>query len=367
MYRKLNLIKNLFFGFILFNLWACNKNSKSGNSDLENLKVYNLTAEEVLQDKKNIYKVSIVDSLLLIKNFAGYNEPAFSIFENHLGNFKHLLDFGTIGDGPNEFEEQVYYTQQYYSSKDLMIWVFENNRNKYSLVNLSKTIETGATVIEKVINIKPGNSYFDIFFINDSTIIGNNDNLAIKMKHLLFYNPISQNFTKTVSFNQILENPNPNDIDFTQQQFNPIYMNTLRLNTEGSKLVSSMASQDIIKIFDVNGELVKTINNSKESISDVSKYIRDANQKVFNLDCVLTDNFIYTLYSGSSFSDLYENNSPTSFKIYDWNYDLKYQLNTENSCHFLAVDEKNGFILGTSLTQEKVFRFNIKNIMVNDL
>jgi len=328
-------------------------------------KTYHVQGTKVFTDKYNIYQIHSIDSLILIKNISANSALAFSIYTKN--SFTHIADFGTIGDGPNEFEEQVYYTKQFISDNDIKIWVYENNRNKYSLINLTKTIKLGETVVDEMIRIKPGNSYFDLFHIDNETIIGNTDNLAVKMKRLKFFNPVTGVFTKTVALTPKLENPKKNDLDFTQQKYNPLFMNTLRYSPTRKKLVSAMISMDIIDIFNEKGDLVHSINNSEKPIKNVDDYINQNEERVYNTDVKLTDNFIYILYSGDLMSNLYEKSTPTKIKVYDWNYNLKFTINTNDSSNFIAVDETNGFIIGTSLTEEKVMQYDIKDILKHEL
>lgn len=362
-------ISLLIFIFSLL-LISCKKNNSNDSLITENeIKTYNINGSKILEDKFDIYQVYSLDSLLLIKNIPSSENLAFSVYSSKNGEFNHLLDFGTIGEGPNEFENQVYYTNQFVTKdNDLKVWIYENNRNNYSLLNLSKIIKTKKTVIDTTIKIKPGSSYLDLFHINDNKIVGNMDNLAINMARLNFYNPIEDTFTKKVKLVPELINPQKNDINYTQQSYNAIFVNLLRYSSSKEKLVSPMIAMDRIDIFDTNGNLEHSINNIIEPINNVADYIQTSKGgKSYTVDVKLTDNFIYTLYSGDYTSSYFGDSTPTKIKVYDWNYNLKYIINTNDSSNFISVNEKEGFIIGTSITEEKVVLYNIKEILQNEL
>ncbi len=152
------------------------------------------------------------------------------------------------------------------------------------------------------------------------------DNLALKMASLNFYNPVTDEFYKKVEFNSKLTNPKQNDLDYTQKVYNGVYANILRYHPQKSKLVSAMSSVDRINIFNTDGSTDYTINNDERQMKDVLYDANSNNNKFYNIDLTLTDNYIYALYAGVSKTNYYEANYTTKIKIYDWDYNLKYVI-----------------------------------------
>lgn len=338
---------------------SCNKGKKQ---DAISFKKYNLKGTSIFKDKFNIYNTYFIDSLLLIRNIPDKNSSVFSLFKVDQDSYSHIYDFGKIGDGPNEFENEVYYTNQFYNSNGgLKIWVYEMNKTKYSLINITKTVEEEKVILDKEIRIKPGLSYQNLFFINKNKIVGNSDNLSLKMKRLTFYNPNLDTISKTIELNTEIKNLKKNDLNYTQQSYNPIFLNILRYSNTKQKLVSAMVSMDKIDVFDTEGVLEKSILDTDNEIKEVKDY--ESNPKTFYADMVLTEDYIYTLYSGDLTSDYYGKSLPTKIKVYDWVYDLKAIFNVEESLNFISVDEENAEIIGVSITQEKTVKYSIKEFL----
>ena len=350
--------RNIFIiALVLTVISSCQKESKKQPE----AKQYNLIGEKIFEEKFNLYDAYIIDDYLLVKNISGKDGFAFSLYSNNKGTFTPILDLGKMGSGPYEFETEVYYTNQFVKENgDLKIWLYEINKNKYSLINLTESISNKTTTVERFIRVKPGLSFQDIYFLSDEKIIGNVDNLKPKMSRLLIYNPSDNSVVKTVGLMEDIENPKKNDLGYTQMNYNPIFLNLLRYHPKKKKFVSGMVSMDKIDIFDTDGNLENSIDERTKKIQTVDDFLDD--QRVFNADVELTDNHIYVLYSGELSDEYYGKSLPTKVKVYDWDYNLKYTANLDASVNFITVDEKNDYIIGVSITEEKILKYNLKDI-----
>ena len=111
-YYKIIFIVSLF-------IVSCNNKEIKRNE----IKSQDLNGERTFVNKYNLYNTYFINSLLLIRNMPDKNSSVFSLFE--IKNDTHIADFGNIGDGPNEFENEVYYTNQFYNSNgEIKIWVY---------------------------------------------------------------------------------------------------------------------------------------------------------------------------------------------------------------------------------------------------
>lgn len=360
--KKNNYIFSVFIIFSIF-FFACEKQTG------EISKTYSLNGKEIFENTHNIENAYILDSLLLIKNYAIKDSFAFSLYVPSTNNsYKHLLDFGRIGNGPGEFEDQVYYTTQYSSQRDLKIWVYELNENKYSLINLSNTLKNKEMAIDKVIRIKPGVSFQTLFFINDETIIGNVNNLDLKMDRLRVYDAVHDTVVKKVKLFPEIKNPKKNDFVFTQNDYNTIFISDLKYHPKKNKLVSSMYAMDRIDVFDLNGNIEHSINNHKKRILNVIDYAKRNEIRIYHYGLALTDNFIYSLHNGGElFSDITDKNLHNKIKVYDWSYNLKFTMNLDEYISYITVDEEKGTLIGVSSAEEKILKYNIKEILNDEI
>lgn len=333
---------------------SCKKTKQSKESYQE----FTIKGESILKEKFNTFNLHIMDSLILIKNISDKDGFVFSVHKNNK-NFTHLLDFGKIGEGPNEFEMQADYTNQYnISNESITFWVYEMNRKKYSLINLTSTIQKGRIEVEKSIEL-PSKPYQDIFYLGNKQIVSNTNNLASTMQRLQFYDFSQDSILKTIGFTSNIENPKKNDVAFTQYNFNPIFLNSLRYNEKNKKLVSAMISMDEIGVFKTNGKVEFIID--KKGGHDEKTHNITSNLKIYNADVELTDKYIFVLYSGQFIDDYYKKELPVQIKVYNWDYKLKYIFNVEESLNFITVDQEENFLIGVSVNQEKVMRYDFKD------
>ena len=79
------------------------------------------------------------------------------------------------------------------------------------------------------------------------------------MKRLTSYNLNLDTVTKSIELNSEIKNLKKNDLNYTQQSYNPIFLNILRYHAGKNKLVSAMVSMDRIDVFNIKGELEKTL------------------------------------------------------------------------------------------------------------
>ncbi|MCH2032516.1 MAG: TolB-like 6-bladed beta-propeller domain-containing protein [Tenacibaculum sp.] len=319
-----------------------------------------LNGRNVFEDKFNLQNLYLIDSLVLTKNLANKEGSLFSVYNNN-DEYEHLFDFGSIGDGPNEFEAGVYCTTQFERDNDgIKFWVFEMNRNKLSQIDLTSTLEKKSLVISKSIRLRPGLSFKEVFHVTQNVIIGNPDNLSLKMNQLVIYDGLNNRVSKNIPFPFDFENQKSNDINHTQQNYNALFINNLRYNQRRNKLVSGMISIDKIDIFNTDGSLYKSLMNEGDKAFDFDANMKEP--KGFNVDVQLGDKYIYVLYSGDSMSNYFENSTPTKIKIFDWGLNLKHVLKTDASLNFISVDENHKKIIGISMTQEKIVEYKLENL-----
>ena len=329
----------------------------------DNNKIINevsLKGKNVFEDKFNLQKLYLIDSIVLVRNITNKEGYLFSIYKNN-EEYNHLFDFGKIGDGPNEFEAEVYCTTQFDIDEDgIKFWVFEMNRNKFSQIDLTNSLKKKSMVVNKSIRLKPGLSFKELFQVDQNTIVGNPDNLSIKMNQLTIYDCLNNRVSKNIPFPFDFENTKSNDINHTQQNYNALFINNLRYNKERNKLVSGMVSLDKIDVFNTDGSFFKSLKNNDFESFNFEKNMKEP--KVFCADLQLGDKYIYVLYSGDSMNNYFENSTPTKIKIYDWDLNLKYVFKTDVSLNFITVDENSKKIIGTSMTQEKIVEYKLDNI-----
>jgi hypothetical protein len=76
-----------------------------------------------------------------------------------------------------------------------------------------------------------------------------------------------------------------------------------------------------------------------------------------------SDKYIYALFNNQKRSEYWDNPISTSIRIFDWNGDPQASIKVPDYLTFFTVDEKSGTIIGVSLPEEKIIKYNIKKIL----
>ncbi|MCH2032519.1 MAG: TolB-like 6-bladed beta-propeller domain-containing protein [Tenacibaculum sp.] len=344
---------------LLFVIIGCKNSSESNNPLPSKEKLFK--GEIIFENKYNIQNVYFCDDYIVVKNIANKESNVFSVYKNDTA-LTHISDFGRIGNGPNEFESEVYCTTQFDVNKEgKFFWVYEMNKNKVSQIDLTETIRKKSIVVKKFVKLKPELSLKEMFYVEENKIIGNPDNLSLSMDQLVIFNDKTGIVEKRLPFAFNVNNEKSNDINFTQQNFNTLFVNNLRFNRKRNKLVSGMVTLDRIDILNLNGTINKSTETENVDFTSLQENIK--NTRIYCSDLYAGDAYIYVLFSGEEMNKYFEESTPTKVKIYDWNLNLKHVLKTEESLNFITINEKSKTLIGTSITQEKIVKYNLENIL----
>ncbi len=291
------------------------------------------------------------------KNNVNSNKKAFSVF-NKAG--KLLVRFGRIGQGPNDFEQQVIFSNQIQRNKkgDICIWLYEINHYRMRMVNLSKTIKNKTVIIEKEIDVAGLGDPFTPYYINSSLIVGNISNLDLNMDKLRFYNPITKKVVKRVALLPQVEKPS-NDMAEIQYNYNFLFTNLLSYQHQKG-FVAVMCSMDRMDFMDLHGNITKTIANgiAQKSSASFSDFPKDKDRIVYCCEMTTTDKYVFVLYNGkNNFRNI--NRKDNVIKVYDWNGRLKSIFNPNEPLIQIAVDEAENIIYGVTEDYD-VYKYKVK-------
>lgn len=344
---------------LLFIIISCqSKKNKSQGGDDELLEI---KGEQVLQERFMIQDIFVVDSLLITKNHKSASH-LFSIFDKRENL---IMEFGQLGVGPLDFEEEVRFNNQIYynENNDICIWLYEIHHHRLRLVNISKVIKERSVCIEREVDIKPNLNLEDLFYIDSTLVIGNVNNLDIDMDKLRFYNPILGKMEKTVALSPKVKNDNKKDISTIQYDYNSLFINRLRCHSSKG-LVAVMMEMDRMDFMNMKGEITQTITNSsaKKNAYRLSDFPKGSKRKVFYLDVATANKNVYTLYNGK---DTYEtlNLKNNVIKIFDWEGKLRKCLKPQESLFRIAIDEENAVLYGVSDDDYKIYKYDLNDVI----
>jgi len=328
-------------------------------------KEYSIKGKEIMSECI-IGDILMADTLIIAEIRS--NNYYFAIYSPT--SLKEIMKIARIGNGPDEFNNGLsYFGQCIKENNQIKIWVKGTNSNKMSLINLTKSIEKNKTVIEKEIKYKPEAEFSTVFFIDSTKIVGNTYMSIPDMYRLKIYNPETNSITKTVPLFPEVRNTNQN-LNFIFYRYNYIYVSSLIMKNDKTKFVSVMCMFNRLDFFDSNGNLqysyIDKDNVTKSQINDYlsssDKHLRDLNIKHYYMDACSAGKYIYTLYYNQKKAD-YTKAVPVKIRIFNWEAEPVCEINVPDYLTTFTIDEKNGIMYGVAYFDEKILKYDIKDIL----
>lgn len=358
------IIKRLFICFLVFLFYSCKKNENINDIYIKKFekKIY-LKAEQIIKNDNSAIAIYSIDTLLLAASNGTENH--FNIYGKN--SFKLLGNLGVKGDNPNSWLF-AFYTNQFTKEKDgLYIWLSSPVKGKFMKVNLTKNIKSKSSIpiIEKTIPIDIKKFTFNnLVYVNDSIVFGNSGYFDIERVRLKKYNSFSNQVSESKLFPKTLNNNL-----FSSDEMNKLYRGQVKKHPTKNLFVSALRFFDRIDIFDE--ELNKKISIlgkglHKDNELDISKLNNKGGEPFnelyyYNFDFDLTQKYIYVLYYNQLYKD-YGQTKPTEIRVFDWNGNSKFLIKIDDYLMNISVDEDNGYIYGVDFFNEKILRYDIKNL-----
>ena len=131
-----------------------------------------ISGEQVLFDELGAIKLSVVDSLLLIRQIKG--DQPFHIYQ--LKDMSFIGKLGYKGDGPDDWLAPRSLNQFSVVNGQILTWIHEARRSELRHINLSRSLTESTMVIDRRVKMHPRLGFtHHAVYINDSKefVIGN--------------------------------------------------------------------------------------------------------------------------------------------------------------------------------------------------
>lgn len=284
----------------------------------------------------NVDKINIYDSILICIN--RMSDTVFHLYNKY--DFSYIGSFGVIGQGPNDFQFPFFLKQEQCDS--ILLYDVSLASFKSIHINDIKTHNTG-----NIHSVKMPKSLIrspNLIQVNDSCFIGNIDN----GEGLFFIYSQEQDEQKWIEFPDLLQQP--------EQNFTVMNMNRITFNAQQDRIASAMTYYNLLFLYDLKGNLKKTIQLGEEKIEPFipDEYGMNPENLICCRDLASTDEAIYILMQHDVKEKDFDNsdNNPSRIVMLDW--DLNY-LKTYQLPHYslsFYVDESQDRIIYTVLNEE---------------
>jgi len=357
-------LKKLFYLFLTYTLIAfivsCKENQIENALEFEGeytLGENGLDYEFILTNEPGIATVYVVDSLLF--TIQSYEYPfAIKVFNKH--TLKFLGEFGDR-DGPDMLRTISYNGQFFINEDGIKIGISDYNRPIWWLVNISKSVENGKTVIEKKFELPKGDGLFFNSYLHPSNkFIGNtihtsNRDVA-RLKFLNIQNDSSWIIPLT-PVSELAENLN-------RGQKNRYYGSNLVMSPNGEHFASGLFLHNQIDFYNKKGELINTLKEDGElKLSEEKTFeeVLEEKRNYYGYSFAADDFFLITHWKG--FSNKEQELTAAQNEIRAFNYKGKplFKIHSPYRFESISLDLKNGILYGYVYDEQSVLKLNIYN------
>lgn len=165
-------MKYIYCIVLIFVLIGCDKNRSHMeevlNVDFTNIDYVSLNEDTLKVDAEITGNVYIKDSIMLMYS-KRYKSHLFQAFNIKNGN--NITSLLPVGQSQNEYlpNTRIYFDCHQISNNEWGIWTFDRSRGQYRLVNITRSITEGSTIVNTTVkfnNLKNGfrNAFGRVFF-----------------------------------------------------------------------------------------------------------------------------------------------------------------------------------------------------------
>ena len=312
-------------------------------------------------DYHHHFKIHLLDTLLLTTVNGGKNH--YHVY--HKDKLTYLGAVGVRGDGPDEWDIPSTTVGQFELTKEgIGLWNFNYLRGTFTLINLTKTLESGSPkpILNRRLRINTKVfPYYQLYMGDNNKIFASGWIFEENRSRLKFFDLESNQIGKTALFPTIRNSGN-----FPPEIMNSLYTASFGKHPTEDKFVQALFVYNRIDIFDGNLKVLKSIvdgENWKNDYYDGKEIDITINfisprMNGFN-GLALSNNFIFALEGKKNEGTDEEIENESFIRVYDWEGRPKAYLNVNHDLTGIAFDEKSGNLYATDYSHELVLRFNI--------
>ncbi|MDE6159697.1 MAG: TolB-like 6-bladed beta-propeller domain-containing protein [Bacteroidaceae bacterium] len=355
-------MKKLYF-FVLSVLASCNP--KSRDSEIFNGEIINIEDKNVVEKEVEFREMELkgvnYGFLSVCDTLAIYMNPQLPSHWYQVFNLKsgeEMGDFCMRGNGHGEFTPVGPVFNFYREANDMKTLVFESNKERASIWNITKSLLDGSTVIERSVRMpwmkeNRGACFFELFIKDRNVAYGKvqsnpiNDHDAT----LPYYQIRDLKSGEKISDIHIFERGIINKSTRTMPEV--ILSSSDAMKPDGSKIVQAMVKVPQLNIIDTESKQVVAYRlDYGMSLSDLET---TKNLKTYFHRICADDDYIYTVYYGK---EPWEGNEPPVINriyVFDWNGRLISKITTKHCIGEMGVDNVNKILYTTSPMDEKLY------------
>lgn len=293
------------------------------------------------------FLIDQIDNYLITVGFGHVN--VLTIYDK--GNLSKIIDGLNIGDGPDELGHPVslhVVDRNFYIRDGGYARLLKFNidsiifQREIKPIKIVKTPVTG----DVIISIMPIEDYF----------------IATTQSKESHFIKFTENGQITSRFGKYEENDNLKEIP--DVLYGAFYEGRYSYIKESGKIIKSMMDHDRIEVYNLFGELEKTIdtgNNFNERISFDNRMIVKPDRVISYITYpFITDKYIYLLYFGKLYSQMDLSGYGSEIRVLDQNGKYVRKISLDKGIYDFIIDEENGKLYCVNFNEENpLFYYNL--------
>ncbi|MDR1582932.1 MAG: hypothetical protein LBS55_06685 [Prevotellaceae bacterium] len=341
-------VKLLFLLLIVAAIYNCSEEKKTffiGNVKVISFeKQRSVSGEHLNIDSIGVNGVDVLDKYLIVSL---YGDP----YLTQIYDLKTLDLIGKFllkGQGPNDFGYiSIIKTAYPY------FWVQDRVYENIRLINVEEIIADKQSTAKKVLHYDNIVEPFNAFYVNDTCLLIKSFDVN-KGLYYFYYNP-----GNGVRSHEVTMYNYPVTSDILYSKMIPLADG---MKPDGNKIISISGVLDQIDILDMHHP-EKSISVTTTNSQYDYEYIKNTHSeemKTFYFSYpYCSDRLIFALYENNDTKDL--NN--IELHIIDWEGNPIYKLLLEQKIEIFSIDLNNGFMYGINKVEERLYRYDIKDIL----
>lgn len=273
--------------------------------------------EPVAIEQLNPRSVLFKDSLMLVTDWGA--NPRIKIY--HKATLRHLLDYGHIGKGPNEFLEVTTLEQR--GSRKNKFYIHDKSRSLLLDIDLNKIFSGEIAITDKIDLLKKNENtgfrfLYKSMFVYKNKILGEDNWNGMDKKFLSYdiqkneHSWMPTNFYEQVP---VIKNYLEKHKKITSRA--NLATTLLGYSIVNEKIVGAMHSFNRIDLMNFNFQVAKTLiygaEIEKPPLDDIY------GSTTFQKPCTLKNSFLVA-YSGVHDEEIEKNNGKGSYEIHQYDY-----------------------------------------------
>lgn len=324
----------------LITLIGCNNNGLHMNNmtdvDFTNADYISLKEDTLKINSEITGNVYIKDSILLMYS-KRYKKNLFQVF--NIKNGKNIASLLPVGQSQDEYlpNTRIYFDSHQISNNEWGIWIFDRSKAQYRLINITRSIAEGSTVVNSTVkfnNLRNGfrNAFGRIFFDDKQAYARmqeyktTNDKICQPVK---YYKCIVNDELDVLNEIMIYNKGISDDENINALASRDIY------SKDKDKIAIAMEFLPQLNILDLKTETVKGFYYKKygtfETVLDNRK-----NDLWQNISVASNENYLYLLTTEGN-EGLYPASGNVIY-VFDWNGNPICRLKTPSLLYSIIVD-----------------------------